>query len=358
MIKTKRLLDFFCKIVEIPSPSFSEEKFKDYMVEVFSPFCDEIIQQRTPLGTHLLIRFNGSSLEQGIIFCAHMDTVETGDEKIKPVVDGDTIWSSGNTILGADDKSAIAMMYEALKAAKENGTLKKSVDLLLSFGEEKHLAGIKEFDFSALRYKEALLLDASGSVGGIVLSSPTHYNFCIEVSGKKAHAGIEPENGVNAIRKASEIILSLPQGRINENSTFNVGMIEGGEATNIVPDFVKITGEFRSIVKEDIQMFLKELNNLRLKFDDLKIDIKQNYKGYVLNKEDSFFKEIENKIKAIDLKLYYEASGGGSDANVLREHEINAVNLCCGMTNAHTTDEFIRVDDLIKGSELLLSFLI
>lgn len=357
MLKTQRLLDFFFQCVKIPSPSFQEEKITQFLYDFFLEKAGEVILDKKKSGSNLMVRFNGNPQKKGIILCAHLDTVEKGDMPISPILDGGMIWAQSETILGADNKATIAIFTEALLTAQEKNLDIRPVDLLFTFGEEKHLTGAQELDYNLLRFKEMVLMDATGDVGSIIVSSPTHYTFKITVVGKKAHAGIEPEKGINAIQNAVAILKLLPQGRLDENTTFNVGTIQGGEATNIIPDKVVFKGEFRSSSKEKIAQLMDFLVKLNLEDENMKLDLKRDYKGYEIILDNPFLKEISNVIKETNLPLQFLKSGGGSDANIFRDKGINAINLASGMKNPHSLEESITLDSLIQGCRLILNLL-
>lgn len=357
MLNTQRLLDFFLTSVKIPSPSLMENRFSDFLYNILLGMADKVILDRKKKGANMVAQFNGNPKKEGITLCAHMDTVEDGVRAVEPIVDGNRIWANAGTILGADNKAAIAIFMEAIRMVLENKLDSRPIDLLLTFGEEVHLYGVKEFDTSLLRFNKVLLMDSSGKIGGIVLSSPTHYSFKIICEGKKAHAGIEPEKGINAIRKAAELVLFLPQGRIDDETTFNVGEIRGGKATNIVPDWVVIEGEFRSVSESKVQSLVKEVMELNFKFKDIKVELFRDYSGYGIQENSPFVDSIKKSLVKSNIQPYFVHSGGGSDANVLKEKGFETLNLSCGMMKPHTTEEYIEVDDLINGAEFIIHYL-
>ena len=176
---------------------------------------------------------------------AHMDTVGK-DTGIRPQIRDGIIYSDGTTILGGDDKSGVAAILEVLLSIRQDKLDHPPLEVVISVGEEVGLQGAKWLDKSKLRARQGYVLDSGGAIGSIVLSAPSQDSLRVVVHGKKAHAGSEPENGINAIRVASEAIAAMPLGRIDFETTANIGVIEGGTATNIVPDEVKIRGEARS----------------------------------------------------------------------------------------------------------------
>lgn len=357
MIQTRRLLEFFFQCVKTPSPSLMEGRFTQFLYQYFLKKADEVILDKKTSGANLLVRFNGNPAKKGIALCAHLDTVEDGIRVIDPILDGNLIWAKDDTILGADNKAAIAMFTEALESAREQELDMRPVDLVFTFGEEKHLAGARELDLSLLRFKDMILMDATGEVGGIIVSSPTHYTFKITVSGKRAHAGIEPEKGDNAIQNAAEILKLLPQGRLDENTTFNTGTIRGGDATNIIPDRVVIEGEFRSSSREKIAELVDLMVKLNFETQKIQVDLTQDYKGYEIDSHNPLADEVGKAMKKAGLSPRFLKSGGGSDANIFREKGIEALNLASGMTKPHSFEECITLDSLIQGTEVILALL-
>ncbi|PKL14804.1 MAG: hypothetical protein CVV50_02250, partial [Spirochaetae bacterium HGW-Spirochaetae-6] len=327
MIKKEGIVELFFELVQIPSPSFKEERIIEFLMD----FCQarggrgERFPSRE--GVNLLVSFEGELPLSGVTLCAHMDTVEDGRQRIEPLKKGSRIVSAGETILGADNKASIAMFLGALGFIQENKIPHRPFSLLFSFGEEKHLAGIREFPVEHLLYSDVLLLDASGALGDIILQSPFHRSFEIEVRGQKAHAGIEPEKGCNAIKLAAKLIERLPQGRLDSVTTFNLGKIQGGEATNIVPDSVSLIGEFRSLEPGRIEELTRELEELCAQTAGTEVKFTDNYQGYRLDQADSFLGELIQNLEKLGKKPQFIQSGGGSDANILRARGINAVNI-------------------------------
>lgn len=353
MINSKRVIDFFMDIVKVPSPTLLESRFVKYMYDILVSTADNVIIDKKNHGSNLIAHFDGEPGADGIVLCAHMDTVEDGIKLIHPEMDGNMIWAKDGTILGADNKASIAIFLEALWSAREQKKRIRNVDLLLTYGEESHLAGSRELDYNLLRSKKVLLMDSSGKPGGIVISSPTHYSFNITVSGKKAHAGIEPENGTSAIKIAASIIDKLPQGRLDEFTTFNTGSIKGGEASNIVPDRVVISGEFRSLKTDKIEQIVSELQKIPLEIHGVRLDLSQDYAGYEIDQTKPFVGEIQACMKKAGIEPFFLRSGGGSDANIIMDKGFQVLNLNSGMMKPHSFEEYIEIDSLIRCSELV-----
>ena len=247
MINQERLVNAFCELVKIDSPSDEEEDVARYLTD-----------RLVGLGFTVARDAHGNVIasEDGdnpLMLSAHMDTVDPG-RSIKPQVNGDIVRSDGSTILGGDCKAGVAAIFEALESAKEDGTPRRPVQVVLTRGEEIGLVGAANLDYSMIQCKEAVVFDGNGPVNTITGASPTYMKFDVTVTGRGAHAGVEPENGISAIRIASEIINDMPNGRLDEESTFNVGLISGGTVRNAVPVEVTFGGEFRSRNTETVDL--------------------------------------------------------------------------------------------------------
>jgi len=243
-----RVVREFLTQVKIDSHSFKEKKMFDYLEKRLRDLGLEV--ERIPYTTeenisseNMIAKLPANTPnKKRLFFDAHVDTVEPGIG-VTPIVDGDVIRSSGQTILGGDDKagsSALVIAFEEL-VHREHG----DVVCVFTSAEEVGLVGVRYLDFSRLNADYGFVLDSHGSVGGIVVAAPTQYQYEIFITGKASHAGIAPEAGKNAIVAAGELLTRLPQGRLNRYTVANVGLIDGGKATNIVADACHIQGEFR-----------------------------------------------------------------------------------------------------------------
>ena len=276
MIERERLVNTFCELVRIDSPSGEEEAVAQYLT-----------QKLTALGLLIQRDSHGNVIasEDGdnpLILSAHMDTVEPG-RGIKPRIEEDRIVSDGTTILGGDCKAGVAAILEGLQSIKDEGASRRPVQAVFTRGEEIGLVGAEiglvgaqYLDYGILTGQEAVVFDGNGPVGTITASSPTYISFDVKVKGRAAHAGVEPEKGLSAIRIASDIISQLPQGRLDEETTINVGTISGGSVRNAVPEDVTFSGEFRSRNTETLELtrlqVLQVLQAAREKYQDASID--------------------------------------------------------------------------------------
>jgi tripeptide aminopeptidase len=376
MIHVERLSDEFCKLAAIDSPSLHEGTIARYLQQRFTQLgakvsVDECATQINGETGNILALFPGNkSSAKPLLLSAHMDTV-TPAIGVQPVLADGVFRSAGATILGADDKSGIAQIIEAIQCLQENNIAHPPLEVLITVAEEVGLLGIKHFDMSRLRAKHGLVLDSSG-VGTVAVSSPGANKLRFVVEGVATHAGLDPEHGLSAIQVAAKAISKMQLGRIDTETTANIGLISGGQATNIIPNYVQVLGETRSFNAEKLRC---QTEHMQQCFQDavaaqsiidmhgerrnaqLDIDVVADYPAM---KVDPASEMITNLLKAaalVDQQLLVGSSGGGSDANIFNQQGIVVANLATGMQKVHTVDEFIRVDDLAKVCRLLLQFI-
>ncbi len=360
----QRVIDEFVKIVRIDSLSLKEEKMFDYIktrlghLPVTMEFLPYTMENTGAASGNLIVRLPANENNKpALFFDAHVDTVEPGIG-IKPVVENNRIRSDGSTILGADDKAGAAAMIIALEELLSSGVRHGDISFLFTSAEEIGLTGVHHLDFSKLKADYGFVLDSHGKIGGVNVAAPHHYGYEIRVKGKASHAGIAPEQGINAIKIAAQIIESLPQGKLNKDTVANVGLIEGGKATNIIPDECIIKGEFRSHDMKEIIRLKEEITRLIEKNKKLAVDIglsfTEMYKGFRFNKRDPIIQIVRKAIESIGLKPRFERSGGGSNTNLYNQNHIACLNLAVGMMNVHSTEEYIDCDDLENLVRLIM----
>ena len=313
MIRRDRLVNTFCDLVRIDSPSGEEEGI-----------ARDLDRRLTALGFTVSRDAHGNLIasdggEASLLLSAHMDTVEPG-RGIVPQVRGDKIYSDGTTILGGDCKAGVAAIVEALESVHEDGVRRAPLELVFTRGEEVGLEGARNLDFSMMSARAAVVFDGNGPVCKVTTASPTYVRFDIHVKGVAAHAGVEPEKGLSAIKIASEIISKLPQGRIDEETTFNIGTIVGGSVRNTVPEKASFTGEFRSRNIESLDLLkldiLQALDDARANYKDALIDgdIEMEFQMYHLADGDPLVKRATDVLSKLDLEPEIGPSGGGTDA--------------------------------------------
>ena len=284
---------------------------------------------------------------------AHMDTVEPG-RGIKPQVNGERIVSDGTTILGGDCKAGVAAIMEALEASAEDGIVRRPVQVVFTRGEEIGLVGANNLDYSMIKAKESVVFDGNGPVNTITGASPSYVSFDVAIKGRAAHAGVEPEKGLSAIRIATELIQSLPQGRLDGETTFNVGLISGGTVRNAVPSDATFGGEFRSRNGETLDSLrmqvVSTLEAARKKYADATIqeELEVLFHMYNLDPNDPIVRLATGVMTDMGLTPDIRPSGGGTDANAMRLHGIDCVVVGMSTNEMHTVNEYVVVPDLVN----------
>ena len=351
MINRERLVQTFCELVRIDSTSGEEEAVAR---DLDKRLTELGFKTRRDAYGNLLASDNGSD---PILLSAHMDTVEPG-RGIKPKVEGNRIVSDGTTILGGDCKAGVAAILEALESIKEDDTPHLSLEVIFTREEETGLVGARHLDFSEIQSKEAIVFDGEGPPSQITSASPTYIGFDIEVTGRAAHAGVEPEKGLSAIRIASEIITRLPQGRLDDQTTFNIGTIQGGTVRNAVAENTIIKGEFRSRNVEtldDVRLQISQaLNEVRALYPEAKLDdhLDVQFETYTLTDDDLATNRVKKALKTLGLSPVMRPSGGGTDGNVFRLNNISAVVIGMADHNMHTVREYVTIPDLVDSAHL------
>lgn len=352
----ERVTREFVRIVQIDSLSLKEEKMFSYIqkrlkgIPVKMEFIPYEIEEIGARSGNLIVKVPANVRgKKSLFFDSHVDTVEPG-MGIKPVVEEKRIKSDGTTILGADDKAGVAAMIIAIEDLVRSGIPHGDVTFLFTSAEEIGLTGVHHFDFSKIKADYGFILDSHGKVGGVIVAAPHHFGYTVQVKGKASHAGIAPDEGISAIKIAAKIVNALPQGKLDKNSVANIGVIEGGSATNIIPEDCVIKGEFRCHIYEDAMELKKKITDTVDRFRknamSIRLDFNEMYKGFSYNREDPIIRLVNKAINEIGLKPRFERTGGGSNTNLYNEHHIASLTLAVGMMNVHSTDEYIETDDL------------
>lgn len=367
MVNEKRLIESFMELVKIDSISREEKNLADFLIEKLEDLGLEVIidqagEKVKSNSGNLIARLKGNIKKATpIMFSAHMDTVVPG-KNINPLLKGEKIVSSGKTILGADDKAAIAALLEALHIIKENNIPCGDIEILFTICEEIGLLGAKNLDVSSLNAQIGFVLDSGGQVGKIIDAAPSQNSLEIIIHGKSAHAGSNPEEGINAIQVAGFALSRMKLGRIDEETTTNIGLISGGKATNIVPDKVTLKGEVRSRNEKKLEKYTEQLKKIigdTAQEFKAKAEVKVNkeYFCYNLSPGDQAVSIAVKAAKNIGLQPSLGPSGGGSDANVFNKKGFPAVDLAIGMEKVHTLEEYILIKELKNTTEYILSII-
>ncbi len=357
-----RILEDFLRLVQIDSETYSEGEVVAYVCgEVertgLRPYVDDAGRAIGGEAGNVYVRLPANGLQAPpVLFCSHLDTVSPG-RGIKPRVAGGRVISDGSTILGADCKAGVAVMLELLRLAGEGAFRHGPLEFLFTVAEEKQLQGVRNLEQERLEARHAFVLDGSGEVGEVVNASPTQDNLEFVFTGRAAHAGVEPEKGINAIYGACWAVSLMRVGRIDSETTANVGIIQGGRAVNIVPERAVVQGEARSLDAGKLEEQRKAMIRAALEAEaavgvGVEVKVERAYEGFRIDPLDPMVQLAVEAGKAMGLRMGIRASGGGSDANFLNAMGIKAVVLSMGARKPHTTQEYLEVQDLHKLARL------
>jgi len=369
MIGRERIIQEFMELVQVDSETRNEGQISAVLKQKFAALGltleEDDAAAKTGHGANNLFATlapSGGSNAPVILFTSHMDTVTPGNG-IKPRLDDDGyIRSDGTTILGADDKAGLAAMFEAIRVLKEQQIPHGEIQFVITVGEESGLLGARAMDGSKLRAKLGFALDSNGEIGDIAVAAPTQAKVTIKLHGKSAHAGVNPEDGISAIQVASKAVARMPLGRIDEETTANIGRFEGGGATNIVCDYVKLDAEARSIVQHKLD---KQVAAMREAVESAAAEFGARaefesdiiYPAFMYGDGDEVVELAKAAIQSLGLTPRTFHSGGGSDANIFNGLGVPTVNLAVGYEHIHTTKEQIKADDLAKIAELVVEII-
>jgi tripeptide aminopeptidase len=373
MINQKRIADLFKFLAEIDSLSREEGRIANELKTILESLGASVTFDRAGEKVsgdtgNLVARFPGTVNAPPLLLSGHRDTVHPG-KGVKAILKEGVFTSDGTTILGADDKSAIAIIIETIRVLKENQLPFGPLEVVFTICEEIGLLGAKHFDFSLITATSGYILDSTDK-NGIVTRSPTAYKFKITIHGKDSHAGANPEQGVNAIHIAAKAMADLPIGRIDHETTCNIGKIHGGMAVNVVPNLVVVEGEARSmnpvkvekIMAEIIESFKKSVDIFRKESPDpnlpaIDIQAEMEFPGTDIPDDHPVVRLAQKAGKNLNRDLKPITIGGGSDANIFFGKGIVTGVLCPGMTDPHTLRESVRMDDMVFAVSHLMEII-
>ncbi len=362
MADKERLLQDFLELVQIDSPSGQERQIADVLKNKLAALGFDVEEDNAggQIGAtagNIIARLPGTGRGPMLMLSAHMDTVEPG-RGVKPVIKDGVITSQGDTVLGGDDKGGIAVILEAVRIIQEKNISHGGLEVIFTVWEEGGLKGSKALDYSKIKSKMGLVLDADGEPGYIITTAPTQSTLRATIKGKAAHAGMCPEKGINAIQVASKAIAAMNIGRIDQETTANIGVIRGGKAINIVPEDTYIEGEARSLQPEKLAAQVEHMCAvLRREADaagaQIEIDVVKEYDAINLSADDPIVGYCVTAAENLGFKPVLASSGGGSDANIFNGHGIACVNLGIGMNKVHTVEESIELNHLLKAADFV-----
>jgi tripeptide aminopeptidase len=370
MVNRERLVNEFMELVRVDSETKQEQSISMLLKRKFEELGlswkeDNAGPKIGHGANNLFVSFPAEGISGQVpklFFTSHMDTVTPG-QGIQPQLDDDGyIRSDGTTILGADDKAGIAAMLETVRIVQENKLAHGDIQFIITVGEESALAGSRAIDSSLIDADFGFALDSNGDVGEIVVGAPAQAKVRMTFMGKSAHAGVNPEDGVSAITVASKAVSRMPLGRIDSETTANIGSFSGGGATNVVCEKAELFAEARSLDNDKLDRQLaamKEASESAAADMGAKVEFnsQRTYPAYKYDESDEVVQLAVRAVHRIGRQPVTLFSGGGSDANVFNGLGIPTVNLAIGYEHIHTTKEQIPVDELCKTVELVVALI-
>lgn len=363
-----RLIDEFTKLVSIDSPSFGERQMGNYIksrlqaLGLFVLEDDAAEKIGGDCGNIYGYLQGNSEKKKGLLFCGHLDTVEPSRGKVAVLDENGVIRSQGNTVLGADDLGGVAAILEALTVVKEKNLKHGPIEVLFTVAEEAYTRGSNVFDFTKIASAEAYVLDLAGLVGTAAYMAPSILAFTATIHGRASHAGFAPQKGIHSIAVAADAIGMLPMGRIDEETSMNVGIITGGHATNIVPDKCVIRGEVRSLnhdkAKRHAELVRKQFErSANAAHATLEFELETASVAYETPLQHAVVTRFEKVCDKLQLPCSVIKTFGGSDNNVLAQNGITGIVLASAMNRAHALDEFTTTEELVRIAEITVALM-
>lgn len=366
-MQTSQALSLFLELAAIPSPPGSERAVADRVTAELRELGLDVDEDASgpEIGSEIgnlyaaLPAANGGGTS--LFFCAHLDTVPP-QGPIEPVVENGIVRNAAGTILGADNKAAVASMLEAVRRVVYEGRSHAGIELLLTPKEEVGLIGATAFDESRLTARVGYVYDMAAPIGTLIMAAPYSRKFDVRFHGKAAHSGMYPEEGRSAIAAAARAIADFRLGRLDDETTANVGTIEGGTATNIIPEWCSFTAEARSLDERKLAGVVEEMLEVAtfaasLAECDVETELSDDYRGYRFKREDLPVRLALTAFERTGHEVRFETTGGAADANVFNERGLQCLNLANGMAEIHTPDEHIAVEDLDAMVEVTLALI-
>ncbi len=364
MVNLDRMTKELLECIRIPSPSLQEKRFAARVRAALVGLgikCQEDDAAKKIGGDcgNLLARVPGKRSLPTLLLCAHLDTVETG-EGISPRIVNGVVRASANTVLGADDKAGVVAILETLRLLKEQKIPHGPLEIVFTVAEEKGLLGARNFDWSRLQAQAAFVLDSAAPVGGIIARAPAYDALDITVTGRAAHAGANPQNGVSAIQIAAAAVAKMRLGRVDEKTTANIGLISGGAARNVVPDRCTLKGEARShspaALRRQVQHMLRCLHQAAAQAGGgIEVEIERQFEAFRAPMNSLPVRLAKAAAGRLGLPFHAGVSGGGADTAIIAAAGIPAVTINTGFENPHSPQECISLEQLRRLGEYTLA---
>ncbi|MBM3497506.1 MAG: M20/M25/M40 family metallo-hydrolase [Armatimonadetes bacterium] len=360
MIEFERVKSDLLELLRIDAPSYREAAAAGWLAAKLAEFGVEARDDGTGGALqgnsgNLVARIPGNHAP-ALLLNAHLDNVPPC-EGVNPVVEGDIVRTDGRTVLGGDDKCGCIAILAALREVVTAGLAHPPLEVVFTAAEETGLEGAQALDYSTLTARQGIVAE-SGSVGAITVKAPSADRWDAVLKGRAAHAGVAPEKGINAIRMAAEAIAEMRVGRLDEETTANVGLIHAGEARNVVPPTCTVSGEARSHDRgkldaqvSDVRRCLEEA--ARRHGGEVEWRVSRTYEAFDIPREARSYALAEAGAREVGLDPIARPTGGGSDANIFNAHGIECVILGCSSSDVHTTEEHVSLSDLHRACEWL-----
>jgi tripeptide aminopeptidase len=358
------VVDLFTELAALPSPPGEERAVADVVIGYLRDLGLSVDEDDAgpKVGSNIgnvYCRLEATDGGSPIFLCAHLDTVPP-EGPIEPVIEDGVVRNAAGTILGADNKSAVAAMLEGARRVLAENRPHGGIELLFTPKEEVGLLGAAAFDLERLHARLGYVYDQAAPIGDVILGAPYSRAMQVRFHGRAAHSGMYPEEGRSAIAAAARAISDLRLGRVDEETTANVGIIQGGTAGNIVPEWCTLDAEARSHDERKLDELVQEMVDafsFAAGLEDCEVETKvsKSYKGYRFKADDPVVRIAAAALERSGYKPAYGLSGGAADANVFNEHGLACLNLANGMQDIHTPDERITVADLEGMVEVTLA---
>lgn len=389
-ISEERILREFMELTAIDSPSFGERQMADVLTKKLKELgfavredtaWKKALQEagrepgqekqdpgetRTAPAGNIYGLLRGTIPGPAIMFSSHMDTVEPSRGKKAVPGPYGVISSDGTTVLGADDVAGLVEILEGIRSVIESGSPHRDIEVLFPFAEELYTVGtsaMTDEQFARMRAGEVYVPDMSGAPGMAARRAPSLISFCVTVTGKAAHAGFEPEKGIHAILAAAEAITNIPMGHVDEDTTCNVGIVQGGTGTNIVPETCVAEGEIRSYdhakavaCMDRVAEIFRRAAEKNGAYADVKVQV--HLHAYETAADSVPVRRFQRVCRGLGLKGEVGSTFGGSDNNTFAAHGIEGLVLSCGMYQAHSVKEYTRTEDLVMGARLIAGLIL
>jgi len=358
------VLDLFLELAAVESPSGEERAVADlvtrYLVDCgLSAEEDDAGKKIGATAGNVYAQVEPTTAGEPLFFCAHLDTVPPTDA-VEPFVDDGVVRNARPTILGSDNKAAVAAMLEATRRLLAENRRHPGVELVFTPKEEVGLLGAYAFDHRRLRARTGYVYDQAAPIGEVVLGAPSAQQLEFVFHGRASHAGMYPEEGRSAIAAAARAVAEMQLGRVDADSTANIGQITGGTAPNIVPEWCTLLGEARSHDERKLAALVQAMQDAvtfaaGIAECEVETHARRSYRAYRFRRDDRVVKLAVQALGRCGFETSYALSGGAADANVFNERGLACANLANGMAQIHTPDEHIRVADLEAMVEVTLA---